>query len=46
MPDRIAPFVARVEAMLDEANCGGLITLERAEVIRYQSDRRPRGGDR
>ncbi len=39
MPDRIDPFVERVENLLDEANCGGLITLERAEVIRYKPDR-------
>ncbi len=38
--ERIRPFVARVEALLDEANCGGLITLERAEIIRYQPERR------
>jgi len=43
LPERIAPFVARVEEMLDEANCGGLITLERAEIIRYKPDRRGRG---
>ena len=42
MPDRVVPFVERVEAMLDEANCGGLITLERAEIIRYQPDRSAR----
>lgn len=40
MPDRIGPFVEQVEALLDEADCGGLITLERAEVIRYTPDRR------
>ncbi len=38
MPERIDPFVDRVQELLDEANCGGLITLERAEVIRYKSD--------
>jgi hypothetical protein len=27
-----------VQELLDEANCGGLVTLERAEVIRYQPD--------
>jgi len=43
MPDRIGPFVERVEAMLDEADCGGLITLEKAEVIRYQPDSKGRG---
>jgi uncharacterized protein len=44
MPDRITLFVARLEAMLDEANCGGLVTLERAEVIRYRPDQHGRGG--
>ena len=39
MPERIEPFVTRVEAMLDEADCGGLITVERAEIIRYKPDR-------
>ncbi|MCX7895366.1 MAG: DUF190 domain-containing protein [Thermoanaerobaculum sp.] len=39
MPDRLAEFVERVEAMLDEANCGGLITVERARIIRYQPER-------
>lgn len=38
LPDRIEPFVREVEAMFDEANCGGLITLEKAEVIRYSPD--------
>ncbi|BCW92728.1 MAG: hypothetical protein KatS3mg007_0622 [Thermoanaerobaculum sp.] len=32
--------MARVEAMLDEVNCGGLITLERARIIRYQPEKR------
>lgn len=40
MPERIGPFVAKVEAMLDEVNCGGLITLERARIIRYQPEKR------
>ncbi len=43
VPERLDPFVARIEAMLDDANCGGLITLERAEIIRYKPDRRGRG---
>ncbi|NOZ96077.1 MAG: DUF190 domain-containing protein [Acidobacteria bacterium] len=33
--ERLAPFLERVETMLDEANCGGLMTVERVEVIRY-----------
>lgn len=40
MHDRIEALVTEVEAMLDEADCGGLITLERAEIIRYTPDRR------
>lgn len=40
LPERIAPFVVKVEAMLDEVNCGGLITLERARIIRYQPEKR------
>ncbi|MCG6961959.1 MAG: DUF190 domain-containing protein [Acidobacteria bacterium] len=36
--ETLEPFIARVEAMLDEANCGGLITLERAEIIRYKPE--------
>ncbi len=43
IPERLDAFVARIEAMLDDANCGGLITLERAEIIRYQPDRRRKG---
>jgi PII-like signaling protein len=39
MPERIEPFLTRVEAMLDGADCGGLITVERAEIIRYRPDR-------
>jgi PII-like signaling protein len=39
MPERIEPFLTRVEAMLNEADCGGLITVERAEIIRYRPDR-------
>ena len=42
MPERVDAFIARVEEMLDEADCGGLITVERAEVIRYTPDRSTR----
>ena len=34
-PEQIEPFIERVEGMLDEAGCGGLITCERARVIRW-----------
>lgn len=39
-PEKIAAFLEKVETMLDEANCGGLITLEKAQIIRYQPERR------
>ena len=42
MPERIDAFLDRVEEMLDQADCGGLITVERAEVIRYT----PSGSER
>lgn len=38
--EALEPFIERVEAMLDEANCGGLITLERADIIRYKPEQR------
>ena len=37
--ERIDPFIERVESMLDDADCGALITSEKARVIRYE----PRG---
>jgi PII-like signaling protein len=33
--EKVRDFLPRVEALLEEAGCGGLITLEKAEVIRY-----------
>lgn len=38
--DRLEPFIEEVESMLDRSNCGGLITLERAEIIRYKPESR------
>jgi hypothetical protein len=34
--ERVDRLVARVEEMLDEARCGAMITLEKAEVLRYR----------
>lgn len=34
--EKIRSFVARVEALFEESKAGGLITLEKAEVIRYK----------
>ncbi len=33
--DKLEPFIAKVEEMLDGAECGALITREKAEIIRY-----------
>jgi PII-like signaling protein len=32
---RIRAALPAIDALLDEAGCGGLITLERAEIIKY-----------
>lgn len=36
--DKIQEFLPTVHRFFDEANCGGLMTLEKAEVVRYISD--------
>jgi hypothetical protein len=33
---RIQALVTEVEGMLDEAGCGAMITLEKAQVVRYR----------
>jgi PII-like signaling protein len=33
---RITEFLEKVKSMFEEANCGGLITLEKAEVLFYK----------
>lgn len=33
--DKINKFIPVVEGIFSEANCGGLITLEKAEIIKY-----------
>ncbi len=33
--EKIAAFLPTLDAMLEEANCGGLVTLEKVEVIKY-----------
>jgi PII-like signaling protein len=37
--ERLDPFIERIQEIIDEADCGALITLEKAEVIRYRPDR-------
>ncbi len=33
--EKINNFIPFVESIFEEANCGGLITLEKAEIIKY-----------
>jgi PII-like signaling protein len=35
--DKIERFLAVVNALIEEAGCGALITIEKAEVIHYKS---------
>jgi uncharacterized protein len=37
--EKIATFIKFVEELFEETNSGGLITMEKAEVIRYRSRR-------
>ena len=34
--DKIRPFIAVIDKMIEEAKCGGLITVEKAEVAYYK----------
>lgn len=34
--ETLQTFIERVEKMIDRADCGALITIEKAEVIRYR----------
>ncbi len=38
--NKIEKFIPSVEAIFESANCGGLITLEKAEIIRYTADKK------
>ncbi len=33
--DRIENFLPKLNEIFEEANCGGLVTIEKAEVIKY-----------
>ena len=33
--ERIESFLPRLDEIFEDANCGGLITIEKAEVIKY-----------
>jgi PII-like signaling protein len=36
---KLTDFLDRVDEMLDEAGCGGMVTVEKATVIRYQPEK-------
>jgi PII-like signaling protein len=38
--EKINAFIAIVEQLFEESKSGGLITIEKAQVIRYQSGRK------
>jgi hypothetical protein len=37
--DKIRAFLPALDALMAAANCGGLVTLEKAEIIRYLDGR-------
>ncbi len=37
---KIEEFIPSVEKIFEEANCGGLITIEKAEIIVYKSTKK------
>ncbi|GMR25223.1 MAG: DUF190 domain-containing protein [Ignavibacteria bacterium] len=37
--ERIENFLPKLNQIFDEANCGGLVTIEKAEVIKYISQK-------
>lgn len=34
--EKLRAFITIIDSLFDEANCGGLLTLELAEIVRYQ----------
>ena len=36
--EKIEAFLPQLEKIFEEANCGGLITIEKAEVIKYTAN--------
>ncbi len=38
--DKIEKFLPALDKLFEEANCGGLITIEKAEVIKYVSQKK------
>ncbi len=37
---KIEDFIPIVENIFDDANCGGLITMEKADIIKYTSNKK------
>lgn len=40
--EKIESFLPALDALLDRANCGGLVTIEKAEIIKYASTKKNR----
>ncbi len=38
--NKLRPFVETADKLIDQAGCGGLITIEKAEVLYYKSKHR------
>lgn len=38
--ERIKSFIPTVERLFEDSNCGGMITLEKAEIIKYTSEKK------
>jgi uncharacterized protein len=37
--ERLNPFIEEIDHLFEEAECGGLITIEKVQVIRYRPGR-------
>lgn len=38
--DKVNAFIKTVDALMDQAGCGGLVTIEKAQVLYYKSGKR------
>lgn len=38
--EKIEKFIPEISKIFEEANCGGLVTLEKAEIIKYISSKK------
>ena len=38
--EKIKAFLPRIDALFEQAGCGGMVTVEKAEVIRYSAGKK------